>query len=146
MPRPAITSKLLPVATAALLLGALGCGGDARPERSGGTPVRITMRDFRIAKLEPVPAGELALAIKNKGPTAHELIVIREPRGPLPMREDGATVDEERLKPATPGVVEAFPAGQTRPLRVRVTPGRYVLICNMSGHYLGGMRAVLVVT
>ena len=25
-------------------------------------------------------------------------------------------------------------------------PGRYELFCNMAGHYLGGMRAALVVT
>jgi uncharacterized cupredoxin-like copper-binding protein len=30
-------------------------------------------------------------------------------------------------------------------VRAHLTPGRYVLFCNMSGHYLAGMRRVLVV-
>jgi uncharacterized cupredoxin-like copper-binding protein len=34
------------------------------------------------------------------------------------------------LEPAEPGI---------RRLRVHLTPGRYVLFCNMTGHYLGGM-------
>jgi uncharacterized cupredoxin-like copper-binding protein len=30
-------------------------------------------------------------------------------------------------------------------MRVHLTPGRYVLYCNMSGHFLGGMHTLLVV-
>jgi uncharacterized cupredoxin-like copper-binding protein len=29
---------------------------------------------------------------------------------------------------------------------LHLRPGRYELFCNMAGHYLGGMRAELVVT
>jgi uncharacterized cupredoxin-like copper-binding protein len=29
---------------------------------------------------------------------------------------------------------------------LHLKPGRYELFCNMAGHYLGGMRAALVVT
>jgi uncharacterized cupredoxin-like copper-binding protein len=30
-------------------------------------------------------------------------------------------------------------------LHLHLTPGRYVLFCNMAGHYLGGMHRTLVV-
>jgi uncharacterized cupredoxin-like copper-binding protein len=29
---------------------------------------------------------------------------------------------------------------------VHLAPGRYVLFCNMTGHYMGGMHSTLVVS
>jgi uncharacterized cupredoxin-like copper-binding protein len=40
------------------------------------------------------------------------------------------------LEPESPGVHE---------IKAHLTPGRYELICNMSGHYMGGMEAEMVV-
>ena len=61
------------------------------------------------------------------------------------MRSDGLTVDEESLQRREVGVLEPAEASAVRDLRVRLTPGRYVLFCNMSGHFIGGMHRVLVV-
>ena len=56
------------------------------------------------------------------------------------------TVNEEALTSITEaGSLEPGQPGRTRDLDVRLTPGRYVLFCNMSGHFLGGMHATLVV-
>jgi len=63
----------------------------------------------------------------------------------LPLRPDGVTVDEEALERATVGVLEPGAPGSVRHLRVHLRPGRYMLICNMSGHFLGGMHTELVV-
>ncbi len=43
------------------------------------------------------------------------------------------------------GVLEPGQPGSVRELNVHLRPGRYVLFCNMSGHYLGGMHTTLVV-
>jgi uncharacterized cupredoxin-like copper-binding protein len=43
------------------------------------------------------------------------------------------------------GTVEQDQPGTKRVLKVTLRPGRYVLFCNMSGHYLGGMHTRLVV-
>jgi uncharacterized cupredoxin-like copper-binding protein len=43
------------------------------------------------------------------------------------------------------GSLEPGASGDVRDLQVHLTSGRYVLFCNMSGHYLGGMHRVLVV-
>ena len=61
------------------------------------------------------------------------------------MRADGLTVDEDASSTATAGALEPAAAGGIAELRVRLAPGRYVLLCNMSGHYLGGMRREVVV-
>lgn len=108
--------------------------------------VRVTLKDFRIkvSRLH-VRAGEVRFVVKNKGPDTHELLIARTGAS-LPMRADGVTADEEALEPVTVDEVEAESPGALSVLRVKLRPGRYELFCNMAGHYLGGMRARLVVT
>ena len=90
-------------------------------------------------------AGDVVLRVRNRGPDQHELLVIKlGPRG-LPFRADGLTVDEDAVKRNEVGVLEPGAPDAVRDLEVRLTPGRYVLLCNMSGHYLGGMRRTFVV-
>jgi len=40
-------------------------------------------------------------------------------------------------------VLEPGDPGSVREVRVKLQKGRYVLICNMSGHFMGGMHAVV---
>jgi uncharacterized cupredoxin-like copper-binding protein len=121
------------------------CSSGSSYRARAGTEVRVTERDFRI-KIAPakVRAGDVRLLLQNKGPDAHELIMVRASHGRLPLRTDGLTVDEEGL--ASVETVEAQPPGTVDELLVHLKPGRYELFCNMAGHYQGGMRAVLVVT
>ena len=44
--------------------------------------------------------------VRNRGPVAHELIVVRRGSAGLPLRADGITVDEEALEPLTAGALE----------------------------------------
>ena len=64
----------------------------------------------------------------------------------LPLRADDLTVDEDAVKPRTAAQIENDKPGTLRVVRVHLAPGRYVLFCNMSGHYLGGMHLRLDVT
>ena len=133
------------VVGAFVMLAAAGCSAGQAGTRAGGTLLRVTERDFHISAPKHVAAGDFRFSVRNKGPDAHELIVVREPGSQLPLRPDGVTVDEDLLKEATAGVLEPGEPGGLRDLEVHLTPGRYVLFCNMSGHYLGGMHADLVV-
>jgi uncharacterized cupredoxin-like copper-binding protein len=83
--------------------------------------------------------------LKNRGPDDHEFFLVHAGRGELPMRRDGLTVDEDALQHRVAGSLEAGNPGSLRTLRVHLRPGRYVMFCNMSGHYLGGMHAQVVV-
>ena len=51
---------------------------------------------------------------------------------------------EESLKPEPLGVLEPGAPESDRTLLLHLQPGRYVLFCNMSGHFLGGMHEILV--
>ena len=130
---------------AVLLLVVAGCSsGGTKP--NGGTVAPIVERDFKIrAQRYELPAGRVDLPVKNDGPDAHELIVVRETDAGLPLRKDGLTVDEDAIEKQTVGALEPGQPGGTRHLRLRLTPGRYLLLCNMAGHYMGGMHTELVV-
>jgi hypothetical protein len=129
----------------AVLAGALlaGCGG----ERTGGHTgvVAVTERDFKIAAPKRLTAGDIVLRAHNQGPDEHELIVARIGALGLPLRSDGLTLNEEALERSEAGVLEPGAPGSERELSVKLTPGRYIFFCNMAGHYLGGMRADVVV-
>jgi uncharacterized cupredoxin-like copper-binding protein len=141
-----LTSRVARLSAPAIaLVIAVGCGaGDGGGGEHTAT-IHVTERDFRIDAPHTASAGAVTFTVRNRGPVAHELIVVRRSSAGLPLREDGTTVDEEALEPVTPGALEPGDAGTVRALRVRLAPGRYELLCNMSGHYLGGMHTDLVV-
>jgi uncharacterized cupredoxin-like copper-binding protein len=82
--------------------------------------------------------------VTNRGPDEHEFIVVHADHG-LPLRHDGITLDEDALEKSIVGSIEPAPAGETHTLRLSLTPGRYALVCNMFGHYMGGMHTPLLV-
>jgi uncharacterized cupredoxin-like copper-binding protein len=111
-----------------------------------GIPVNVRLEDFKVQQdAAVVPAGAVSFRIFNQGPTSHEFIVVRTDRDPdkLPLQRDGLTVDEEG-----PGIdlldeVGGLDIDDRQTLDLRLTPGHYVLYCNLEGHYLGGMYATL---
>jgi uncharacterized cupredoxin-like copper-binding protein len=128
----------------ALAFGLTGCG-TAPPSLPTGRVVDVTERDFSIdVSARRLSPGLVTFRVTNRGPDDHELIIVRDGTK-LPLRADGITVDEERLESKTLGTLEPGQPDSVRELRVRLEKGRYVLICNMSGHFMGGMRAVVTV-
>ena len=129
---------------AAILLAGLviialpACGVDDPAPTAGAKVVHITERDFRIKAPEKLSPGRYVFSVDNRGPADHELIVAREGEKHHPFRDDGLTLDEDAIEPSIVGALEPDVPG-TRQLEVDLEPGEYVLFCNMSGHYLGGM-------
>jgi Cupredoxin-like domain len=133
---------LLACAIATVVLPA--CSSDSTSVK--GTVVRVTVKDFRITLSRThVRAGYVRLVVTNKGPDTHEVLIARTSAA-LPLRADNITVDEDAIEPVTVDEVEAESPGAVEELGLKLRPGRYELFCNMAGHYLGGMRARLVVS
>jgi hypothetical protein len=139
--RAALIASLL-VCAGLLALG--GCGGGGSGS-AGVRVVRITERDFHIAAPRHLAPGRVRFEVANDGPDLHELILVRDLSGALPLRTEGLTVNEEALAPVEVGSLEPGAPGSTRVLTVTLRPGRYEIFCNMAGHYMGGMHAILVV-
>jgi Sulfocyanin (SoxE). len=119
----------------AVMLLAAGCGGGSHRALP---VVPITERDFHITVPPVIPAGDVRIVLTNKGPVTHELIIVHAAPGRLPRRPDGFTIDEDAL---TPRIVGSFERDgpSTRNLVIHLTPGRYVIFCNMAGHAASGM-------
>jgi uncharacterized cupredoxin-like copper-binding protein len=133
------------VAACAVAVLAGGCGSTAQ-SATGGAVIAVTERDFHVATSKThVATGAVVLRVYNNGPDQHELIVVPERAGGLPIRADGFTVNEEAIQSSEPGALEPGLSGATRYLRLNLRPGRYVLFCNMAGHYMAGMHAELTV-
>lgn len=96
---------------------------------------------------QPIPsiaAGDITFEVHNDGAAPHYLSIIRTdlPADALPMAD--SEVDEEAAGEVV-GETEEFPGGQIRVGSFHLEPGRYVLICNVAGHYQRGMFAELTV-
>jgi hypothetical protein len=127
-----------------VVLVAASCAGGRNVSPRGHRLV-VRERDFSITAPTHVRAGRVLIVVRNDGPDDHELLVVRWGAGPvgLPIRPDGITINEEALRP----VVALPPAapGERRMVAVNLRPGRYVVFCNMAGHFMAGMHAVVEV-
>jgi uncharacterized cupredoxin-like copper-binding protein len=133
------------VTAGAVLFTLLGCTG--HPSAPPGPVFDVKVKDFKIEPSFPtVEAGLVTLRVRNEGPATHEFVLTRSglPADELPLAEDGLSVDEDRVVPL--GELAEVEAGATGLLTLPLTPGRYVLFCNLEGHYLTGMSASIEVS
>ena len=153
------------IAFAIVVLAVAACSSNKEPAPSGetaaaetsaaapveteteGTGLGATEKDFSITlDSEEVASGETTFDIMNEGPSVHEFVVFKTVLAPdaLPTDADGA-VDEEGKGVTHLGEVEDVQVGATAQLALDLEPGKYVVICNLPGHYAAGMYAGLTV-
>jgi uncharacterized cupredoxin-like copper-binding protein len=131
---------------AVVAIGTSACASSGRSAR--GARVTVVERDFHISvSPSTVRAGTVTLHIANTGPSTHEVNVDRTTlaSGGLPLRANGLQANEDSAR-LTPIDSVSLPLHTSQDLTVQLTPGRYVLFCNLEGHYLGGMHVELDVT
>jgi len=107
-----------------------------------------TLTEFKISlDAAKFAAGEDTFSIRNDGKITHEFVVVRTELAPsaLPIGSDGG-VDEEATDVTAVDEVEDIAAGATGSLTVSLPAGKYVVFCNLPGHYKGGMHAAIEVT
>ncbi len=96
---------------------------------------------------ETVPAGTVTFEVTNDSKDIiHEMVVSSIPSADtvLPYSADMNKVDEDAAGHL--GEVAELDPGKSGTLTVDMTPGLYVLYCNIPGHFMGGMWKVLTVT
>lgn len=87
-----------------------------------------------------VKAGKITFKVKNSSKdTIQEMIVMYlvNPKDPLPYIAAENRVDED--KAGDKGEVSELDPGASGSLTVNLKPGKYVLICNVPGHFATGM-------
>ncbi len=104
----------------------------------------VTMKDYRVEmNVTTVKAGTVKIGIKNAGGMEHSFELIRSelPFDKLPMDTGAAKAKEDGLVKQ----VKSIAVGKVSTLTAELAAGKYVVICNVAGHYQLGMRAALTV-
>jgi hypothetical protein len=115
---------------------------------AGDTVVKTT--NFHVLMPVKLRAGPHTLAYTNAGSVPHEVLLFRTdlPGNALPLRPDG-DVDEESplLHSVADSGNQTAPGGsESVPTKEPLTPGHYVAVCNLHGHYRLGMWLNVTVT
>jgi uncharacterized cupredoxin-like copper-binding protein len=141
-----------------------GCGSDngtttaatteAETAASGGggagATLTIKMGDFFFTpKNVTAQAGQTTIEAPNEGTVEHELVLFKSNMDPakLPTHANGE-VDEEKLDEVAEeaGEVADVEAGESKSGEFKLKPGKYVMFCNLPGHYAQGMYGTLTVS
>ncbi len=112
---------------------------------AGGQELTIKMGEFYYKPSDvTAKAGSVTITAPNEGGAPHELVVAKTNDDPakLPTVADGS-VDEAQLD--IPGEVSEVEAGTTGTATLDLSAGKYVMFCNLPGHYKGGMYGSLTV-
>jgi len=115
----------------------------AMPAKGVVGDVRVDETNFHISMPTVLPPGRHTFALTNSGTVPHELLVFRTdlPGNRLPIGPDGNVIEDTPLmvklvdsgNATNPGASASVPAAQP------FTPGHYVAVCNLPGHYRLGM-------
>ncbi len=135
------------IALATLLLYALpGIASTHSVQAPGGSAastVNIVMKDRSFqSSTRTVQAGKVTFVVRNAGTVEHEFVVLRTDKHHHLLSMVGQQASDVGAK----GKIEEFAAGRTKRLTLTLAPGKYVLLCNLPGHYKSGQAVGLVVT
>jgi hypothetical protein len=110
----------------------------------GETEYKIANEDGGGPITNP-PVGSVTFEVHNNGTIQHEFIIFKTDldEGSLPL--SGTTVDETGAGLTKIDEIEAQDPGSAKTLTVNLEPGKYVVICNIAGHYQQGMHASFTV-
>lgn len=129
---------------ASILVGALAFGS-ATPVAADAT-IAVSLDEFSVA---PSPnsatPGVITFNVSNDGAIIHDFHVIQTNLSPggLPVDQSTAQVDFTQVNVvSSTGTIQGGSSDSTAP---NLSAANYVLICNLPGHYEGGMYAAFTV-
>jgi uncharacterized cupredoxin-like copper-binding protein len=141
------------------LLLAVACGGGGQnaatptPAPATSAPqgnessVAATEKDFSIAlDATSAQAGKVDFIVTNDGPSVHEFVVFKTDLAPDKLPLKSGAVDESGAGVKHIDEIEDINPNTTQKLEVDLQAGKYVLICNLPGHYQSGMHVGLTVS
>ena len=122
------------------MMNGSGASGQARaPVVNGAHVISVRLGEMYVRpSVTSVPAGKVTLNATNMGMLTHELMIERMP---IKMQSAGKPVES-----AAQGMIDDMQHGQSGHMTLKLTPGNYMLFCNVPGHYAAGQHTVLTVT
>lgn len=136
--------RRLLVALASVTIALAACGGAQQEGAPAGSQLVVEMTDYKVTVSVPsVKAGSTKIGVRNLASQAHSFEVIKTdlPHDKLPI--DGASA--KAREDGKVGGIETIAPGRSASVTLDLQPGKYVLICNVAGHYQLGMHASFTV-
>ena len=134
--------RVFPIVVALVMFVSSACVAGGPPDTSEVPSVYVDLSDYKIVTDHPtITAGHVVIGIRNHAAMAHELKVIKTDLAPDLLPVDGATAKAK--EDGKVGELLNIAGGVSRKLVLELGPGKYVLICNVAGHYQLGMRVGL---
>ena len=122
----------------ALALLAAACAGPAA-EAPAGSQVVAELADTKVTVNVPsIKAGKIKIGVRNLGTMEHSFEVLKTDLPPDKLPVDGASAKAK--EDGKVGEIPSIPAGKSAAVTLDLTPGKYVFICNIAGHYQIGMH------
>jgi uncharacterized cupredoxin-like copper-binding protein len=118
----------------AVMLAAVGAA--AAPAATESAKVAVTLKEFKVLAPASAKAGKVTFVVSNKGKLKHEFIVVKTNKAPGKLPVKGTKANLKGL--SVRGEIASFKPGLTKRLTLKLRAGKYVLICNMPGHYRAG--------
>jgi uncharacterized cupredoxin-like copper-binding protein len=103
----------------------------------------VTMKDYRVElNVTTLKAGTVKIGVKNAGGMEHSFELIKTDLAfdKLPTDANAKAREDGLVKQ-----VKSIAVGKVATLTADLAAGKYVVICNVAGHYQLGMRAALTV-
>ena len=153
-------------AIGAITVGAAACGSSSSSSTASSTPepastaasasttsaakavttVPVTLGTPKPFSLDlgtaTIPAGKVTFNVKNGGTMVHEFVVLKTDTPGAKLKVTNGKADET----GNIGETGDMPAGSTKTLTLNLKAGHYVVLCNLPGHYQGGMWKDLTVS
>jgi len=113
---------------------------------AGGQKMPMAHMGIKVSSVT-VPAGVVSFDVRNDSTVmVHEMVIspIKDGKTPLPYNQATNKVDEDAAGHL--GEVADLEPGKSGALKLTLKRGRYILYCNVAGHYALGMWTLLTVT
>ena len=121
---------------------------DAHMAMTGSMKMKMSAAIMGIKlDADSVPAGTVTFDVTNDSKDLiHEMVLspLTADQEDLPYLADEYKVDEDAAGHL--GEVAELEPGKGGALTIDLKPGRYIVYCNIPGHFVGGMWTVLTVT
>jgi uncharacterized cupredoxin-like copper-binding protein len=94
--------------------------------------VGVTLKEFSVTPSpKTTKAGKVTFSVKNTGTVSHELVVLKTNTAPGKLKVKNNKAVETGLV----GKVKPLKPGKAGTLTKTLAKGKYVLLCNVEGHY-----------
>jgi uncharacterized cupredoxin-like copper-binding protein len=105
---------------------------------AGKADVNVTLGDMWVkSNLSSFKAGKVSFSIKNTGATGHGFAIAA-----TPVKISGGSVDHSSML----AMGKVLNNGQSETVTANLKPGKYELICHVTGHYMAGQHIPFTVT